>query len=161
MKLYEIDAAILDCFDEETGEVLDFDKLNALHMEREAKIESAALAAKNYRANAAAIRAEIEALEKRAASCERKAEGYEYWLTQTLENKAFSTAKCEVKFTRSERTEPSENFVEWARQNKRDDLLTIKESITCSPNKAKIKAALNNGEDVPAQITENYKIKIN
>ena len=161
MKLYEIDAAILDCFDAETGEIFDAEKFEALHMEREKKIENAALAAKNYRANAAAIRAEIEALEKRAVSCEHKAEGYEYWLTQTLENKPFSTAKCEVKFTRSERTEPSEGFVEWARQNKRDDLLTIKESITYSPNKAKIKAALNNGEDVPAQITENYKIKIN
>ena len=160
MKLYEIDEAILDCFDAETGEIFDAEKFEALHMEREAKIENAALAAKNYRANAAAIKAEIDVLTKRAERCERKAEGYEAWLAQTLENKPFSTAKCEVKFTRSERTEPSKNFVVWALENKRDDLLTIKESITYSPNKAKIKDAIKIEEDIPAQITVNYKIKI-
>lgn len=28
--LYEIDSAVMDCVDEETGEILDEDKLNAL-----------------------------------------------------------------------------------------------------------------------------------
>ena len=33
--LYEIDQAILDCVDLETGEILDSDRLDALQMERE------------------------------------------------------------------------------------------------------------------------------
>ena len=35
--LYEIDNEILECVDEETGEILDEEKLNALEMEREKK----------------------------------------------------------------------------------------------------------------------------
>ena len=35
MKLYEIDNAILECIDMETGEVIDAEKLDALNMERE------------------------------------------------------------------------------------------------------------------------------
>ena len=33
--LYEIDAAILEAVDQETGEILDVEKLDALQMERE------------------------------------------------------------------------------------------------------------------------------
>ena len=41
--LYDIDAAILDCVDQETGEILDPEKLDALQMEREQKLEGVAL----------------------------------------------------------------------------------------------------------------------
>ena len=41
--LYEIESAIYDCVDSETGEVIDEEKLNALMMERSAKLESVAL----------------------------------------------------------------------------------------------------------------------
>ena len=54
MNLYEIDAAITACIDPETGEVLDEEALNALHMERSAKVESVALWIKNLNAEAAA-----------------------------------------------------------------------------------------------------------
>ena len=43
MKLYEIDEQILNCIDAETGEIIDADMLNALQMERDAKIEGVAL----------------------------------------------------------------------------------------------------------------------
>ena len=42
MKLYEIDNAILECIDMETGEIIDIDKLNELELERESKIEGVA-----------------------------------------------------------------------------------------------------------------------
>ena len=38
MKLYEIDNAILDCIDLETGEVIDTERLDALNMERSKRI---------------------------------------------------------------------------------------------------------------------------
>ena len=38
--LYEIDQAILDCCDLETGEILDGEALTALQMEREAKLRA-------------------------------------------------------------------------------------------------------------------------
>ena len=43
MTLYEIDNAILDCIDLETGEIIDVDKLNELQLEKETKIENVAL----------------------------------------------------------------------------------------------------------------------
>ena len=58
MTLYEIDNAILGCVDDETGEVIDFDKLDKLTMQREQKLEGAALAVKNLTAEAEAIKAE-------------------------------------------------------------------------------------------------------
>ena len=35
MKLYEIDNEIMNCIDEETGEIIDPEKLESLEMERE------------------------------------------------------------------------------------------------------------------------------
>lgn len=50
MTLYEIDSAIMDCVDEETGEIIDLEKLEALNIERDKKVEGIALAVKNYAA---------------------------------------------------------------------------------------------------------------
>lgn len=56
MTLYEIDSAIMDCVDEETGEIIDLEKLEALNIERDKKVEGIALAVKNYAAEAKAIK---------------------------------------------------------------------------------------------------------
>lgn len=40
MTLYEIDAEIEACIDGETGEVLDYEKLDGLQIERDRKIEN-------------------------------------------------------------------------------------------------------------------------
>ena len=157
MKLYEIDEAILDCFDAETGEILDEERLNELQIERDAKIEGAALAVKIFRSNAAAIKAEIDALKKRADSYLKRADGYEHWLGQTLAGEKFETAKCAVSFRKSEQTVPSEDFVEWALKNDRDDLLTFGKPTV---NKTAVKAALLEGEDIPAEIKEKQNISI-
>ena len=63
--LFEIDQAILATIDFETGEILDTDALEALQMEREAKLENIALWVKNLMSDAAAYKAEKEAFEKR------------------------------------------------------------------------------------------------
>lgn len=62
MTLYEIDSAIMDCVDEETGEIIDLEKLEALNIERDKKVEGIALAVKNYAAEAKAIKEEEEKL---------------------------------------------------------------------------------------------------
>lgn len=43
MKLFDIDEAILACVDLETGEIIDPDRLAALEMEREKKIDGIAM----------------------------------------------------------------------------------------------------------------------
>ena len=57
MKLYEIENAILECIDTETGEVIDIERLNELQMERETKIENVACWIKDLKAEAEAIKA--------------------------------------------------------------------------------------------------------
>ena len=98
MKLYEIDEMILSCFDEETGELLDVDMLNALQMERDAKIEGVALWIKDLKAEAEALKAEKQAFEKRQKTCENRAESLKQWLAAALNGERFKTTKCDVSF---------------------------------------------------------------
>ena len=102
--LYEIDQGILSCLDAETGEIIDPELLNALLMEREAKIENVVLWIKNLESDALAIKAEKEALAKRQAAALAKAEQLKEWLVKALDGQKFSTAKCAVSFRRSEKT---------------------------------------------------------
>ena len=73
--LYEIDAAILAAVDQETGEILDTEKLDALQMEREAKLEGVALWVKDLKAEADAVKAEADKLTARKKALENKIEG--------------------------------------------------------------------------------------
>lgn len=65
MKLYDIDKSISECVDAETGEVIDFEKLEALQMEREAKIDNIACWYKSLLSDAEGIKKEKEALAQR------------------------------------------------------------------------------------------------
>lgn len=63
--LYQIDQAILECLDAETGEIIDAEKLDALFMEKNQKIENIALWIKNLQADALAYKAEKDAFAAR------------------------------------------------------------------------------------------------
>ncbi len=65
MTLYEIDKAITDLADPETGEITDFEALDNLQMARDQKIENIACYYKNLVSDAEAIKAEEEALAER------------------------------------------------------------------------------------------------
>lgn len=101
MTLWEIDQGIMACCDPETGEIIDPEMLTALHMEREAKLENVALWVKNLKAEAAAIKAEKDALAAREKKAAKKAEDLERWLALALGGQEFNTAKCAVSFRRS------------------------------------------------------------
>lgn len=62
MNLYEIDSAILDCVDAETGEIFDMDKFEELSLTRDAKVENICLWIKNLKAEAEALKAEKRCL---------------------------------------------------------------------------------------------------
>ena len=63
--LYEIDAAISGCIDAESGEIIDTERLDNLLIERSKKLEGVALWIKNLESDAAAIKAEKNALDRR------------------------------------------------------------------------------------------------
>lgn len=145
-KLYEIDAAILECFDLETGEILDPERLNALQIEREEKIEKVALWYKNLLSDAEQYKAEKEVFDEREKKAKKKAEQLKKWLEFALGGQAFSTSKVLIGFRKSEQVEVNEeeflNFVDF---NSRDDLLTFKEP---TPNKTAIKKAIKDGQSI-------------
>ena len=152
MKLYEIDNAILDCIDLETGEVIDTERLDALNMERDAKIENVACWIKDLKAEAEAIKVEKMALAGRQKVAENKVESLKKWLAYALGGQKFSTAKCAVSFRNTESVEVTEEGLE-ALMKEHDELLTYKAP---EPNKKAIKDAIKDGLSVAGvQLVQN------
>lgn len=152
MKLYEIDNAILECIDMETGEIIDAEKLDALNMERDAKIENVVLWIKDLKAEAEAIKQEKLALADRQRVAENKAESLKKWIAYALDGQKFSTAKCAVSFRNTESVEVTEEGLENL-MNGHDDLLTYKQP---EPNKKAIKQAIKDGLSVAGvQLVQN------
>ena len=153
MKLYEIDNAILECVDMETGEIINIDKLNDLQLERETKIENVACWIKELKAEAEAIKAEKMALAERQKVAEKKAESLKKWLAYALNGKKFSTAKCSVSFRNTELVEVTPEGLENLMRGGNDELLTYKAP---EPNKTAIKQAIKDGLSVQGvQLVQN------
>ena len=101
--LYEIDQDILDCVDLETGEILDTEKLDALQMERERKLEGVALWIKDMKAEAAAVKEEADKLTARKKALDNKIEGLKTWLLMALDGEKLKTPRCNVYQTHNQR----------------------------------------------------------
>lgn len=153
MNLYEIDNAILECIDIETGEVVDAEKLNELQMERDTKIENVALWYKDLKAEAEAIKAENNALAERQKVAENKAESLKKWLAYALQGEKFSTAKCVVSFRNTESVEVTDEGLKNLMLGGNDELLTYADP---KPNKTAIKQAIKDGLNVAGvQLIQN------
>ena len=152
MKLYEIDEAILNCIDMETGEIIDADQLDKLQMERDTKLENVACWIKDLKAEAEAIKTEKQILDNRQKVAENKAESLKKYLAYALGGKKFSTAKCAVSFRNTESVEVTEEGLE-ALMKEHDELLTYKAP---EPNKTAIKQAIKDGLNVEGvQLVQN------
>jgi len=160
MTLYEIDGRISDLIengtDPETGELtVDIEALNALQMEREQKLENIALYLKNITAEAAAIKAESDALTERRRVLERKADKMRELLTTGLAGEKFTTPRVSVTFRKSKALElDEEKFLSWAAEypqfTRRKDP---------EPDKVTIKEGLKQGMTIPgAEIVEKMNI---
>lgn len=105
MKLYEIDQAIMDCIDMETGEIVDAEKLDALQMERDSKIENVACWIKELKAEAEALKAEKLAFAERQKVTENKMESLKKWLAYALNGEKFKTVRASVTFRTTDKVE--------------------------------------------------------
>lgn len=109
MNLFELDAALYECVDAETGEIIDEDKLNELSMERDEKVENIACWIKNLKAQAAAIKQEEENLYARRKVAENKAQSLGEYLSSYLNGGKFETARVKISFRKSATLEVSES----------------------------------------------------
>lgn len=141
MNLYEINSQILDCIDQETGEVMDIDRLEELNMAKAEKVDNIACWVKNLEADVAAFEAQEKAFSDRRAAAKRKIDSLKHYLTDALGGQNFSSDRCAVSFRRSkavcvldEAAVPSEYMTEMT---------------TRTPNKTAIAALLKTGTAVP------------
>lgn len=152
MNLYEINAEILKVIDFETGEILDEDKLNELEIAKEVKIENILLYIKNLTAEAAAIKAEKDALAERQKAKENKAESLKQYVAAFLNGSTFESAKVRASFRKSEVLEISEGAIV------PEEYLKYKEPEI---NKAELKKAVKAGLQLEGvQVIENQNLQI-
>lgn len=101
MTIYDIESSILECIDEETGEILDVKRLEQLMQDKEKKIESVALWYKNVVAESSAIKAEEKNLKERREKSEKLAESLKIYLANVLDGEKFKTSKVNISYRKS------------------------------------------------------------
>ena len=101
--LYEIDQDILSCVDQENGEILDTEKLDALQMERDQKLEGVSLWVKDLTAEASAVKEEADKLIARKRALDNKIAALKAWLLIALDGGKLKTPRCNVYQTHSQR----------------------------------------------------------
>ena len=139
MTIREIDEAILNCVDPETGEV-DAEQIAALQMEREAKIDNVAAWVLDLNGDAEKIKAEIERLEKLKKSVENKAESLKAFLAFALAEQNYKGDVYRVSFRR---TKSVKDMTEDEVKKLPDEFKIVK--TTVKPDKKKLKAAIDEG----------------
>ena len=152
MSLYQIDEQILACLDDETGEILNTEKLEALGMAREQKIEGISLFYKNTLAEVEALKKEEQAFATRRKSAESLAERLKNHLEYALCGQTFQTPKVKISYRKSEQVDVTDVFVvdeKWYKE------------VVPTVDKVKVKTALKQGVEVKGcQLVEKQNIQI-
>ena len=157
MNIYEIDHAIMDLFDPETGECLDEEKLADLQMAHDKKLENMGCWVKDLDAEAAAIRTEEKSLADRRRVIENKAERLRAFLGRYIgEGNRFQSARCAISWRKSESVKVD---IELLKQDPlSDNYLRFKDPDV---NRAEIKKAIKDGTPVMgAEIVINQNMQI-
>lgn len=153
MNLYEIEAEMLTCISED-GEVIDLEKLDALTMERNTKVSNIACWIKDLKAEAEAIKAEKQNLDKRQKVAENKAASLRDYLAGFLNGEKYKDARVSISYRKSTAVQIAEDM----------DIKRLPEEylkVTVEPSKTAIKEALTNGVAVEGcTLIENNNIQI-
>ena len=157
MNLYEIENEILNCIDEETGEVIDFEKLDALTLERDRKIENIALWVKNLEANAKAYKEEKDNFAQKQKNEENKVKSLKKYLSGYLAGAPYKSTKVNISF----RSSKAVDVFDLDALMKYDDCDSYLQYSDPTPDKTAIKNAINSGIKLPGCcIVENSNIQI-
>ena len=151
--LYEIDHAIMECVDLETGEIIDVEKLATLQIEREEKIENVALWYKNLLSDAEQYEKEKKHFEQLQKQVERKAESLKMYLRSALNGDKFKTTKVNISYRTSRKV-----IIDDVSQL---DEMYLKPPKEREADKTALKKVLETGEYIPGvHLEENRNISI-
>ena len=156
MTLFDINKAILEFdyeIDEETGEILNAQDLDALQLARDEKIEGVGLWIKNLQAEAEAVKKEKDAMAERQRRLEKKAESLKDYLAYALQGEKFSTPRIAMSWRKSESVLiPDEALLD-------DRFVNI--TMIKKPDKKLIKDTLKAGREVPgAELITKQNLQI-
>lgn len=165
MTLYEISESVLEAvnnlqIDEETGEVINIEQLDAVQAEFNEKAENVACYIKNRLSDITALKAEEKALAERRKSIEKETERLKKYLKesmQTVGKDKVSTARADISFRKSTSVNVDDEFLTWAMDN-HDEYLKYDDPKV---NKTALKQAIQDGADIPyARIQTNLNLQI-
>ena len=150
--LYDINSEILSCIDAETGEIIDVERLQALQMEREQKVENVALWYKNLLSDAAQYAEEESRFKAKKQRAQAQAERLKEYLFGSLAGEKYKSSRVSISY----RTTPRVIV---------DDVLDLPPQFVKfaapEPKKSDIMAAIKNGEEVRgAHVESNASIII-
>ena len=147
MKLYEIDQAIMDCVDQETGEIINPDLFRELVGKREEKIESVALWTKDIKGDIAKISEEVKRLEGRKKALENTLDSLKTYIDTALEGSKLKTPRISIYYGTSKSVEiTNENDIP-------EEFFEVKKT----PKKTAIGEALKAGIAVPGTALSESK----
>ena len=154
--LYDIDQDILNCVDMETGEIIDFDKLNELQMEREAKLEGVTLCVKDLKAEADAVKAEADKLTARKKALDNKIESLKTWLLTALNGEKLKTLRCNVYQTHYTKVNviDEQSAVNWIQTHCEEPEEFLRFTLP-EIRKDAVKAELKAGKEIPGVTLED------
>lgn len=144
-KLYDIDAAITELLDPETGEILDYEAFSSLSMERDALIENMALLLKNSSAMAEALGNEIKRMQARKKVMDNNVTRLKAYIEEALGGQKFESPRCSISYRKSEGTYVDAGFIEWAEENCPDVVIEQDPKIDANA----LKKLLKDGMECP------------
>lgn len=151
MNLYEINKAMQECINLETGEI-DLELFEKLQLEKDEKIENVALWIKNLSSDVESMENEKKAFEERIKAAKNKVSSLKTYLEMALNGEKFQTAKCSITFRKSK----SVTVLDVSKLDK--DYLKYAEPMA---DKTAIKKAIESGVTVAgASLVENLNVQI-
>lgn len=154
-KLFEIDRAIMDCIDQETGEIIDLERLNELQIERDAKIKNVAQWYRNLMDDAESFKKNKEYFAEKEKAAKNKAESLKDWLNYALKGNKFvaDDKTVAISYRKSETIEIPDEAIIPRKYQKVEKIVKI--------DKIAIKEAIKSGLKVKgAELVERQNIQI-
>jgi len=153
MTIYEIDNAILECIDPETGEV-DAEKLTALQMERDTKIENIANLIHDLDGDTAKIDAEIKRLNELKKQKQNRIASLKDYLRYVLQDTAYKRGTVNIQFRHTRSV--ADMTDEEVRMLPEEFVI---QTVTIKPDKRKLQKAVDEGWRISGvKVNENVSV---